>query len=225
MFSRLPRVSAQQSCVVLRVVLVWRFASQMAFNGEMSHEVGDESAVFGGAGSWPLVWLQQNADKATDGKVIIPQFSNSVVGDKTLVHGISVYMSNAELKHIIDGICAECPETGVVNNRAVDGNCPMNTSLFRLYTSEAIEVKFIDNIDKMECGGAEGADTDQYHVFNVIIKHLGHSENPLRILIHTCAGIGKSFLLTRVFLWAVLKGVYIKLWTSNFVHHIQAGNV
>jgi hypothetical protein len=224
MFYRPPRVSAQQSCVALRVVMVCRFASQMAFHEEMSHEIGDDSAAFGGAGPRLLVWLQQYADKATDGKVISRQFPNSVLVEKAPGHGISVYLSEAELKHILDVICAECDESGVVSNRALDGNGPVNTSLFRLHTSDEKKDKFIDNIDKMEGGGAEGADTDQYRVFKFIIKHLEHAENPLRFPIHTSAGIGKSFLLMSVFLWAVLNGVNMKVYASNSVRHIQAGN-
>ena len=69
----------------------------------------------------------------------------------------------------------------------------------------------------MKSGGEEGVETDQYRVFKFIIEQLEHGEKPLRLMIQASAGTGKSFLLTSVFLWAVLQGV--KTTTPQIINY------
>ena len=134
----------------------------------------------------------------------------SVLEEKAAEYVASEYISEAEAKYILDVIRAERGESGVANDAALDGDGPVNPGLSRRLTPEEIEAKLADNIEKMKAGGEEGVETDQYRVFNFIIEQLEHGEKPLRLMIQASAGTGKSFLLTSVFLWAVLKDMKTK---------------
>ena len=134
----------------------------------------------------------------------------SVLEEKAAEYVASEYISEAEAKYILDVIRAERGESGVANHAALDGDGPVNPGLSRRLTPEEIEAKLADNIEKMKAGGEEGVETDQYRVFNFIIEQLEHGEKPLRLMIQASAGTGKSFLLTSVFLWAVLKDMKTK---------------
>ena len=138
------------------------------------------------------------------------QIPTSVLEGKAAEYVASEYMSEAEAKGILDVIRAERGESGVANDGALDGEGPVNPGLSRRLTREEIEAKLADNIEKMKAGGEPGVETDQYRVFNFIIGQLEHGEKPLRLMIQASAGTGKSFLLTSVFLWAVLNGVKTK---------------
>ena len=74
----------------------------------------------------------------------------------------------------------------------------------------------------MKSGGEEGVETDQYRVFKFIIEQLEHGEKPLRLMIQASAGTGKSFLLTSVFLWAVLHGVKTKACAPTGIQALLA---
>ena len=110
-------------------------------------------------------------------------------------------------KGILDVIRAERGESGVANDVALHGDGPVNPGFSRRLFRAEIEAKLADNIEKMQAGGEEGVETDQFRVFKFIIEQLEHGEKPLRLMIQASAGTSKSFLLTSVFLWAVLKGV------------------
>ena len=138
------------------------------------------------------------------------QIPTTVLEEKAAEYVASDYMSEAEAKGILDVIRAERGQSGVANDGALDGDGPVNPGLSRRLTPEEIEAKLADNIEKMKAGGEEGVETDQYRVFKFIIEQLEHGEKPLRLMIQASAGTGKSFLLTSVFLWAVLKGVKTK---------------
>ena len=53
-------------------------------------------------------------------------------------------------------------------------------------------------------GGATGV-TDQWRVYTHIIESIT-TGTPLRLLVQASAGTGKSFLLTTVYLWCIVKG-------------------
>ena len=53
-------------------------------------------------------------------------------------------------------------------------------------------------------GGATGV-TDQWRVYTHIIESIT-AGTPLRLLVQASAGTGKSFLLTTVYLWCIVKG-------------------
>ena len=134
----------------------------------------------------------------------------SILAEKTDEYVASNYLSEEEAKHTLDVIRAERGESGVVNDEALDAEGPVNPGLSRRLTREEIEAKLERNIEMMKAGGDEGVETDQYRVFKFIIEQLEHGEKPLRLMIQASAGTGKSFLLTSVFLWALLNGVKTK---------------
>jgi len=138
------------------------------------------------------------------------QIPTSVLEDKAAEYVASEYMSEADAKGILDVIRAERGESGVANDGALEGYGSGDTGISRRLTPEEIQAKLADNIEKMKAGGDLGVETDQYRVFKFIIQQLEHGEKPLRLMIQASAGTGKSFLLTSVFLWAVLKGVKTK---------------
>ena len=138
------------------------------------------------------------------------QIPTSVLQEKAAGYVESKYMSEKEATGILNTILFERGENGVANDGALDGDGLVNHGLSRRLTPEEIEAKLADNIEKMKAGGEEGVVTDQYRVFKFIIEQLEHGDKPLRLMIQASAGTGKSFLLTSVFLWAVLKGMKTK---------------
>ena len=67
-----------------------------------------------------------------------------------------------------------------------------------------MEALLAKRIDLMKAGGAGGKDTDQFRVFQFIIEVL-QSDKKLRLMVQASAGTGKSFLLTTVFLWCLVR--------------------
>ena len=145
------------------------------------------------------------------------QIPTSVLEEKAAEYVASKYLVEAEAKGILDVIRAERGESGVANDSALDGEGPVNPGLSRRLTREEIEAKLEKNIEMMKSGGEEGIETDQYRVFKFIIEQLEHGEKPLRLMIQASAGTGKSFLLTSVFLWAVVQGV--KTTTPQIINY------
>ena len=135
----------------------------------------------------------------------------NVLEDKAAEYVSSEYLSEADKNALLAVIRAERGESGLVNDSALDGEGgPVNPGLGRRLTSEEIEAKLKKNIEMMKVGGEEGVETDQFRVFNYIVEQLEYGKKPLRLMIQASAGTGKSFLLTSVFLWALLKGVKTK---------------
>lgn len=122
----------------------------------------------------------------------------------------SGYMNEADSELIIKTICDERGQTNIVNDEALDGDDPVNPGLSRRLSPEEIEAKLVDNIEKMKAGGEVGVETDQYRVFKFITNQLEHGESHLRLMVQASAGTGKSFLLTTVFLWSVVRGIKTK---------------
>jgi hypothetical protein len=150
------------------------------------------------------------------------QIPTSVLEEKAMEYVASGYMEERESKGILNTIRAERGESGVVNDGALEGDGPVNTGLFRRLTPEEIKAKLADNIKKMKAGGEDCVETDQYRVFKFIVEQLEHGEKPLRLMIQASAGTGKSFLLTSVFLWAVLKGVKTKACAPTGIRALLA---
>ena len=151
------------------------------------------------------------------------QIPTSVLEEKAAEYAASEYLSEAEAKGILDVIRAERGESGVANDGALDGEGgPVNPGLSRRLTREEIEAKLDKNIEMMKAGGEDGVETDQFRVFNFIIEQLEHGEKPLRLMIQASAGTGKSFLLTSVFLWAVLKNINTKACAPTGIQALLA---
>ena len=59
---------------------------------------------------------------------------------------------------------------------------------------------------QMRQGGPDGEETDQWRVYKEIVHALA-GPTRLRMMVQASAGTGKSFLLTSVYLWCLVKAV------------------
>ncbi len=63
--------------------------------------------------------------------------------------------------------------------------------------------------ERLQSGACDGGITDQWRVYCFAIHALQHGP-PLRLLVQASAGTGKSYLLTTIYLWALLRGLRVR---------------
>ena len=145
-----------------------------------------------------------------------------ILEEKAAEYVANEYMSRKDSEGILDVIRAQRGESGIINDGSLDDTGDVHPGLSRRLTREEIEAKLDSHIDMMKSGGEDGVETDQYRVFKFIIDRLDNGEKPLRLMIQASAGTGKSFLLSSIFLWAILKDVKTKACAPTGIQTLLA---
>ena len=92
-----------------------------------------------------------------------------------------------------------------VENGAGDGGGDDARPLAKL-NARQLEELLHERERQMRQGGPDGEETDQWRVYKEIVHALA-GPTRLRMMVQASAGTGKSFLLTSVYLWCLVKAV------------------
>ena len=99
--------------------------------------------------------------------------------------------------------------TGNVNAAGVGGHVEPDSHLQTRLSSEQLRTLLDQRVEMMRSGAAEGGVTDQFRVYQYIVQKI-ESGDYLRLMVQASAGTGKSFLLTTVYLFCIVKGLKTK---------------
>ncbi len=133
-------------------------------------------------------------------------------------------ITEAEAEQIMRAIEGERNSNRLTNDAAVDepaAATSSSTTTSRRLTRAELEALLDDRQEKMRAGRAGDGITDQFRVYQTIIGAIERKEY-LRMMVQASAGTGKSFLLTTVYLWCLLRGLKV---TAAAPTGIAAANI